>query len=149
MRKRTARKVWIGDWARSRTLPNKAQRERKAIELLSCLDNLAAGSEPRPDDWRTLADVINVLETLSEQGALEIDKGALMQAQESMTSAMRRAKAGKALRLDGPGLDALRYCVTGWVEVMGSMTAGEQGKAALDTHKRLQAAIASGAEVVA
>ena len=96
------------------------------------LDDLMHAAMPGADSWRVLSDAVNLLETLVQHGeapikdasgkviasywrdcdgdALEIrdNSGLLLDAITAMTKAGQRMFEGQPLRLDGPGIAAVR-----------------------------------------
>lgn len=64
---------------------------------------------PSVHDWRCVADAVNMVETLVHQGVASDDSGLLQDAVQALHAAGQRHLAtGAALRLDGPGLAAVR-----------------------------------------
>ena len=65
--------------------------------------------EPSVHDWRCVADAVNMVETLVRQGVASDDTGLLHDAVQALHAAgTRHLASGAALRLDGPGLAAVR-----------------------------------------
>jgi len=63
---------------------------------------------PATDDWRVCSDAVNLMETLVTQGHVADTSGLLMDAITALALAGRRHLAGGAIRLDGPGILAVR-----------------------------------------
>jgi hypothetical protein len=63
---------------------------------------------PVTDDWRVCSDAVNLMETLVTQGHVADGSGLLMDAITALALAGRRHVAGGAIRLDGPGILAVR-----------------------------------------
>ncbi len=96
------------------------------------LHDLVHGAKPSTDSWRVLSDAVNLLETLVTEGAaperdaqgrtiashwLDCDgdpvevrdrSGLLQDAIAALAHAGQRSLQGQAIRLDGPGLAAVR-----------------------------------------
>lgn len=64
---------------------------------------------PTVHDWRCVADAVNMVETLVAQGVARDDSGLLQDAVHALHAAGTRFLAtGSPIRLDGPGLAAVR-----------------------------------------
>jgi hypothetical protein len=63
---------------------------------------------PATDDWRVCSDAVNLMETLVTQRHVDDGSGLLMDAITALALAGRRHVAGGAIRLDGPGILAVR-----------------------------------------
>ena len=103
-------------------LPDSWQR----TQLTSMWDGLAqleAGTKPGPEDWSVCSDAVNLLETLVTQGEVEDTQGLLSDAITALAQAGQRHKAGQALRLSGPGMQAVRAVLEDYAEVMAVMPA--------------------------
>lgn len=64
---------------------------------------------PSVHDWRCVADAVNMVETLVAQGVARDDSGLLQDAVQALHAAgQRHLASGTPLRLDGPGIAAVR-----------------------------------------
>ncbi len=131
---------------------SQAWRDQTETRLLSALASLASGSAPSMADWKSIADVIALLETLV------IDKPALMPADviavcevaaEAMLEATRRFQDGKALRLSGIGINACRDVIDVYVQAAALLMPAELHKAECRTVERQEAAKRAAAKGVA
>ena len=85
-----------------------AKRRHHLTTMWSGLANIEQGTSPTTHDWRVCSDAVNMMETLVTQGtALDAD-GLLMDAITTLALAGKRHKAGGQIRLDGPGITAVR-----------------------------------------
>lgn len=113
-RKRCNRKVWplltdpIRHAIEGVSLTPQALLDRLRLAELSAIESFARGNAT-PDDFRTLADVLNVCETLCRQGIGGVDAQAAVDAGHAALLAIkaRHDRTGR-LALAGPELAALR-----------------------------------------
>lgn len=93
-------------------------RNTMTLPMYSGLAALEKDADPRPDDWRALADAVNLMETLVRQGLVDDESGLLKDASIAMAEAAIRHTEGKALRLDGKGIAAMRGTLEDFTEVL-------------------------------
>jgi hypothetical protein len=84
--------------------------DRMMTTFWSAIDCVARGRDPEVEDWRQIADAINYVETMMLRGHLDQQevRPTLEAAVAGMAAAAERYKAGKGLRMDAPGLNAVR-----------------------------------------
>lgn len=121
---------------------SKADRDALMLRFLTALETVAAGSHPGESEWRDLADAINTVETL----AVNLGKlvpGEVMPTVNAAIAAMvvasKRYLAGQGMRVDGPGLQALRDVVAIYGECLERLTGREMAVAGHETVKRMEA----------
>lgn len=126
-----------------------------ALRFRSALDMLARHQHPGEAEWRDLADVVNLVETLALEMNQFADPGPAMAlvrlATADMSAAAERFKAGQGLRLSGVGLQAMRELVDLHEECLRTLTAAAMGKAKRLTEARViayQTGRADGRKVV-
>ena len=101
-----------------------AWRTHQLTKMYQGLHQLEQGENPQPNDWRLVSDAINLVETLvQEMKVCEDSSGLLMDAITAMASAGRRSKEGKALRLDGAGIQAVRAIMSDYAELLDVLPA--------------------------
>jgi hypothetical protein len=87
---------------------DKACLDKLRLLELAAIDAFRIGRATK-DDWKALADLLNLAETMATQG---IGRGEVLpaceQAQEALERALDRHDATGKLGIDGPGLEALR-----------------------------------------
>jgi hypothetical protein len=119
-----------------------ADKARVMLNFLTALDAMANGRHPGVDEWRSLSDAINTVETLA-LGMGKLVPSEVMPdinaAIEGMVHASRRFKAGQGARLDGPGLQALRRVVDIYGQCLDGFTAREMAMAQAETQRRVDA----------
>lgn len=112
MRKKCRRKVWnlvnpIEHAMMGAAITQQGHLDHLRIRELGSIEAFRTG-KATPDDWRSLADMLNITETLAASGvgpeALEPCK----KANEALGNAHARHKAGKSLGFTGPELQSIR-----------------------------------------
>ncbi len=92
--------------------PTAPMPERKRLHQLTAmwlgLAALEKGHEPTTNDWRVCSDAVNLMETLVTQGAVQDASGLLQEAVGALAKASQRYLDGGQIRLDGPGIAAVR-----------------------------------------
>ena len=77
--------------------------------------SITSGESPTDEDWRLIADAINLVETLVLQGVAQDESGLLHDAITDMAEAFYRADQDSArMRLTGPGLSSIRAVLADW-----------------------------------
>ena len=140
------------------TILQPATAEDKAkvmLTFLTALDDMAGGRAPGVEEWRSLSDAINTVETLA-LGMGKLVPSEVMPdvnaAIEAMVHASRRIKAGQGARLDGPGLQALRRVVDIYGQCVDGFTDREMAMAMAETQRRVNELLrreADGKEIIA
>ena len=149
MRKRSAyrpKPVLLNPLAAMQPAP-KAQRDAVMLRFTTALQEIASGRHPGEAEWRDLSDAINTVETL----ALHLRK---LEPSEVMptVNAAKRFQAGQGMRVDGPGLEALRDVLAIYEQCMEGLTEREMSQAQAETQRRVNALLRSkkpSAEVIA
>lgn len=93
----------------SPTEPTPAPKRRHQLtRMYAGLRAIEQDTAPATDDWRVCSDAVNLMETLVSQGHVADGSGLLMDAVTALAMAGKRHVAGGAIRLDGPGIFAVR-----------------------------------------
>jgi len=130
----------INPLTRMRPAP-KSKRDRVMLSFHTALEAMAGGKHPGEEEWRSLSDAINTLETMVLMGKL-LDHEVMplvTAAIEGMVHAARRYRAGQGMRLDGPGFTALREIVAVYEQCLQGFTEAEMAEAQHQTQQRLNA----------
>lgn len=104
--------------------PDKPMPEAKRIHQLSRmyqgLHALETAPAPTPDDWRVVSDAVNLMETLVKDMRLcEDTSGLLEDAVAALALAgARHLETGAPIRLDGPGIQAVRAVLADYSSVL-------------------------------
>lgn len=83
-------------------------RRHQITRMYEGLHALETSAEPTTDDWRVCSDAVNMLETLVAMKVCEDSSGLLMDAVTALAKAGIRHRQGGSIRLDAPGIQALR-----------------------------------------
>lgn len=114
-RKRTVRRHWalvnpVVHAIEGIAITSDEKLAKLRLVELSALESFRTGKAV-PDDWRALADVSNLAETMATMGIGPEVYEASMKAQEALGAVFERFQAGKALLFTGPELQAVRDVV--------------------------------------
>ena len=131
---------------------NKDQQQALLLRCYSALNSMTQGARAEPNDWRDIADVLNIVETMALHTG-HLTPGpivpALEQVRDAMQAAQSRYQRGLGLRLDAMGLGAVRFVLEIYAEAMNVITAADMLSIIKTTHKLVAQAQASGdAQVV-
>lgn len=98
---------------------------------------LETATQPAPDDWRCVSDAVNMLETLVAMGEVQDTQGLLPEAIDALAKAGRRHTSGQSLRLDGPGIQAVRAVLEDYAAAIDALPA----RTVLQAHRATEARI--------
>lgn len=116
--------------------------EKRRHQLTRMLQGLAAmetGAQPSTDDWRVVADAVNLMETLVGMGELADTSGMVADAVAAMARAGRRHVLTAAhLRLDAADIQTLRGLLEDYATALDALPARTMVRAHRLTEKRLQ-----------
>lgn len=127
-----------------------AKRVPHIANITKALDSIISAETPSLDDWRILSDVVNMIETLTTHAGghwpdcdgdlvhMQDETGLLMQAITAMAMAGKRHMDGGKLRLDGPGIAALRAIIESYEDVITQVPERTMVKCHRLTERRLQ-----------
>ena len=122
--------------------PEKPMPEYKIRHQLTAmyagLNAMEQGQQPTTHDWRVCSDAVNLMETLIVQGTVIDADGLLMDAITAMAKAGKRHVAGGQIRLDGPGITAMRSILADYATVIETLSERVMVQCHRDTEKRLQ-----------
>lgn len=94
------------------------QRRHQLTRMWSGLAALETAEEPTRDDWAVCSDAVNLMETLIEGGRVEDTNNLLFDAMKALAEAGQRSFAGKTIRLDGKGIQAVRGLLEDYAEIL-------------------------------
>jgi hypothetical protein len=119
---------------------SKERTNKLMLNFLTALDCMARGEHPGPEEWRSLSDCVNTIETLAvtlnklqRSEVMPIVNAAI----EGMVLASRRFKSGHGMRLDAAGLEALRTVVDIYRQCCEGLTEREMCMAQAITQRRV------------
>ena len=116
-------------------------RTHQLTRMYEGLHSLEKADEPSTEDWRVVSDAVNMLETLVvEMKVCDDDSGLLMDAVRAMAVAGQRHKReGKPIRLDGPGIQAVRAVLASYAELLEVLPSRTMYRCHRLTEKRIHA----------
>ncbi|MBK5203887.1 MAG: hypothetical protein JJD98_00310 [Polaromonas sp.] len=100
-----------------------AKRLHQLMMMWMGLAAMEQGKEPTPNDWRVVSDAVNLLETFVIQGTATDDSGLLMDAITALALSGKRHLKGGSLRLDGPGMAAVRAVLEDYAALLDVLPA--------------------------
>ena len=112
MRKKCKRKVWpllnpVTHAIEGAAITDTGKLNQLRMVELSAIEAFAKG-RATPNDWRTIADMLNVSESLCQMGVGPEALESCEKAQEALGNAHARHSAGKPLLFTGPELQQVR-----------------------------------------
>ena len=107
-----------GPWHVMLASPDKPMQPSRYRHQLTrmhlAMASITSGESPTDEDWRLIADAINLVETLVLQGVAQDESGLLHDAITAMAEAYRADQDSARMRLTGPGLAAIRAVLADW-----------------------------------
>ena len=117
---------------------NQKQRLHQLTRMWEGLHSLELDSMPTKDDWAVCSDAVNLMETLIEQNHIVDPNNMLFDAMLALAEAGQRSFAGKPIRLDGAGIQAVRALLEDYAIILESLPARTMIHCHRLTEKRLQ-----------
>ena len=131
---------WFDVLMASDTEPmDEARRQHQLTCMWTGLAALETAPEPTTNDWRVCSDAVNLLETLVTQGYVQDSSGLLMDAITALAMAGKRYRQGHALRLDGPGIAAVRAVLVDYSEILATLPHRAMVQCHIATERRIHA----------
>ena len=126
--------------------PSEPIRKDLRVHQLTCMWQGLAAIETSPaptnDHWRVCSDAVNLMESLVEMNVIEDRSGLLLDAVTALAMAGKRATAGKGLRLDAPGIRAVRAVLEDYAAVVEAVPARTIIRCHRRTEKRIREILA-------
>ena len=120
--------------------PDLVRHNLTAIHL--SLEAIERG-DPKPEDARVMSDVVNLVDAMREMALADDPEGVLLAATASLARAFdRHLLEGAPLRLDGPGLQALRQIIATWEEALAALSHRQVLTIHAHVDKRIRAILA-------
>lgn len=128
----------------SPTEPMPQEKARHQLTAMwAALAAIEAGEQPTTNDWRLLSDAVNLTETMvREMHVAEDSAGLLDDAVIALAGAGRRHRAGMPIRLDGPGINAVRAVLEDYASLVEQLSARTVITAHRLTEKRIRQILA-------
>ena len=114
-------------------------RTYQLTRMYEGLHALETADNPTVDAWTVVSDAVNMLETLvMEMQVCEDASGLLAEATQALAAAgLRHRKECKPIRLDGPGIKAVRIVLESYAELLDVLPARTMYKCHRLTERRL------------
>lgn len=123
------------------------KRRHQLTRMYQGLAALETSPEPTTDDWRVCSDAVNLMETfVLTMKVCEDDTGLLMDAVTALALAGKRHMAGGQIRLDGPGIQAVRAVLEDYAELLDILPHRTVVQCHRLTEKRIQEIFANRAK---
>lgn len=120
-----------------------AKRTHQLTRMWEGLAALERAPAPTTEDWRLCSDALNLMETLvRSMGVAEDASGLLDDAMRALAGAGRRHVGGMALRLDAPGIQAVRAVLEDYAELLEQLPERTVLEAHRLTEKRIREILA-------
>jgi hypothetical protein len=119
-------------------------RVRVLARLEVALGNLQLEPQPSKWAWRDLTDMVNFLQSLIELGWATDESGHIEAAKQALYRSSRALEDHGTIRLDGPGLSAMREVLDQFTELLGQLSAHSYWVAVRHTKQRIQRLLLGG-----
>lgn len=117
-----------------------AKRTHQVTRMLQGLAAIEQAQVPTTDDWRVCSDAVNLMETLVvEMQVADDGQGLLLDAITALAAAGRRHRGGMAIRLDAPGIRAVRAVLEDYAAILDVLPARTMVRAHRLTERRINA----------
>ena len=122
--------------------PSQPMRKDRRVHQLAVmwegLQAIETDPKPNPDHWRVCSDAVNMMETMVEMGVIEDTSGLLLDAVAGLAGAGQRAMRGDTIRLDGPGIRAVRSVLEDYATVIETLSERTMVRCHRRTEKRIR-----------
>ncbi len=115
-----------------------ATRRHQVTRMYEGLRAIEQSPSPTTDDWRVCSDAVNLMETLVSMGEVADTSGLLMDAITALALAGKRHMKGGPIRLDAPGIQAVRSVLEDYASVLDALPARTMVKCHRHTERRLR-----------
>ncbi|MDB5967146.1 MAG: hypothetical protein JWQ72_3646 [Polaromonas sp.] len=124
----------------SPTQPMAAARRNHQLTIIwQGLAALETAPAPTVNDWRVCSDAANMMETLITQGIATDADGLLADAIAALAHAGKRHYQGQPIRLDGPGITAVRGLLEDYAQALAQLPERTMVECHRQTEARLKA----------
>lgn len=121
----------------SPTEPMPEFMRRHHITLMTnALNAIVSGDNATTNDWRTICDGINMLESLVQSGIMADDHKTIEAAVKAMHAAAKRSQQGKGIRLDGPGIQVIHGILEDYQTAIESLSHRDMVSCHRDAERR-------------
>lgn len=110
------------------------KRRHQLTRMYGGLAAIERGEHPSRDDWSVLSDCTNLMETFVLSGIVADADGLVMDGITALAMAGRRAVKGGQIRLDGPGIVAMRSLLEDYAALLEVLPA----RTVIDCHRKTE-----------
>lgn len=116
-----------------------AKRRHQLTRMYQGLAELETADQPRNEAWRVVSDAVNIMETLADMGQVQDSDGLLHDAvRELAIAGARHLQDGVAIRLSGPGIQAVRAVLEDYAAALDGLPHRVMVEAHRQTERRVQ-----------
>ncbi|CAB5220030.1 hypothetical protein UFOVP239_34 [uncultured Caudovirales phage] len=119
-----------------------AKRRYQLTRMWGGLRNIETAPMPSVDDWSTVSDAINLMETLVEMDLMQDPEDLVGDAIAAMAKAGNRSIDGRPIRLDGGDIKIVRGLLEDYSHALETIPARVMVQAHRITEKRIQEILA-------
>jgi uncharacterized protein YyaL (SSP411 family) len=116
-----------------------ARRTHQLTIIWGGLAAIETAPHPSVNDWRVCSDPANMMETLIAQGIASDPQGLLSDAITALALAGKRHLSGQPIRLDGPGIAAVRALLEDYAALLAQLPERVMVQCHRATERRLRA----------
>ncbi|MBP8183084.1 MAG: hypothetical protein KAX88_03180 [Rhodoferax sp.] len=121
--------TWMDELMAAPDQPLHQDKRRHQLTMMwEGLRAMETAAEPKPNDWRLVSDAVNLMETFVKAGPWADCKGERVEVHDcngliydavvALALAGAKYTEGKALRLDGPGIQATRAVLEDYADLL-------------------------------
>lgn len=133
----------LDEMSASPTEPTPATTRRHQLtRMWQGLRAIETAETPTTEDWRVCSDAVNLMETLVTMGKVQDSSGLLPDAITALALAGKRYIAGATIRLDAPGIHAVRAILEDYADVLDALPARTMVSCHRHTERRLREILA-------
>lgn len=114
------------------------KRDYQLKIMHAALDGIEQDPHPTVLHWKVVSDAVNLMDTWIKAKVCEDTEGLLKSAKRAMGEAGARHLQGKSLRLDGPGILAVRAVLRDYETMLGAISARQVILCHIKTAKRIR-----------
>lgn len=104
--------------------------------MTNALNAIVQGDNASKNDWRIICDGINMLESLVQKGIMRDEHDTILMAVKAMHAAAMRSQEGKAIRLDGQGIQIIRGILEDYQTAIESLSHRDMVSCHRDAERR-------------
>ena len=116
-----------------------AKRDHQITKIRLCMASIETMPKPTLHHWEVISDVVNMMQTLLEEGLIQDPEDAIGDATNALAKAgVRHLNKNVPIRFDGPDIKTLRGVIEDYEMVMDHLSARTMLGIHRKTEKRVQ-----------